>query len=182
MIRKIGIALLCIGLGTSLYARDDISESTTFIGLEVGYVEVQGDVGYLIDDMPVIEPNFVGDYDVQYGFRIGAQRDQWRTTLIYDYYDSKDNDQNVEQGYLTLDYFILEKESAFRPYIGLNVGYGNYESTFVDESGFLYGGQVGIVLEVAETINLDVGFRYTLSNADSFDHIGGVIFGANYLF
>ncbi|HIP18461.1 MAG TPA: hypothetical protein EYG78_03905 [Sulfurovum sp.] len=182
MIRKIGIALLCIGLGTSLYARDDISESTTFIGLEVGYVEVQGDVGYLIDDMPVIEPNFVGDYDVQYGFRIGAQRDQWRTTLIYDYYDSKDNDQNVEQGYLTLDYFILEKESAFRPYIGLNVGYGNYESTFVDESGLLYGSQVGIVLEVAEKINLDLGFRYTLSSADAFDHVGGVIFGANYLF
>jgi len=180
MMKKMAITLLCTALGTTLYAREDISASRTFIGLEVGYSEVQGDVGYDIDDTAVIEADFTGDYEVEYGVRVGAEKDQWRTTLIYDYYDNSQDDQNVEQGYLTVDYYILEKESAFRPYIGLNVGYGNYESTFVDDSGFLYGAQAGIVLEVAEKMNFDLGYRYSLSNAESFDHIGSVVFSFNY--
>ena len=180
MMKKVAVALLCLVIGNTLQARDDISTSRTFIGLEVGYAEVQGDIGYLLDDIAVIEPNFVGDYDVEFGIRIGAQKDQWRTTLIFDYYDSADNDQNIEKGYLTLDYFILENESAFRPYIGVNVGYASYESTFVDDSGFLYGAQAGIVITVAEMIDLDLGYRYSLSNADALDHIGSIVFGLNY--
>jgi opacity protein-like surface antigen len=185
MVKKIGIALLCMALGSTLYARDDISTSTTFVGLEVGYSEVQGSVGHydIVDghDIGVITPNFTGDYDIEYGLRIGAEKEQWRTTFIFDYYNSSKNDQNIEQGYLTLDYYILEKESAFRPYIGINVGYGNYESTFVEDSGFLYGGQAGVVLEVAGKMNFDLGYRYSLSDAEAFDHIGSFIFGFNYL-
>ena len=180
MVKKLAIALLCAALGSTVYARDDISKSNTFVGLELGYAEVQGEV-WLGDDF--YEPNFVGDYDVEFGIRIGAQRDQWRTTFIFDYYDSEKNDMNVEKGYLTLDYFVLEKASALRPYIGINVGYANYESTLVlDDSGFLYGAQAGIVVDVAEMINLDLGYRYSLSNADRLDHIGSVIFGVNYIF
>ena len=182
MVKKMAIAFLCVALGSTLYARDDITESNTFVGLEVGYAEVQGDVGHMIDDMAIIEPNFVGDYAVEFGIRIGAQRDQWRTTFIFDYYDSEDNDQNVEKGYLTIDYFVLEKESAIRPYIGLNVGYASYESSYVEDSGFLYGAQAGIVANVAEMINIDLGYRYSLSDADALDHIGSVVFGINYIF
>ncbi len=183
MIKKIAVALLCVALGSTLYARDDISTSNTFVGLEIGYSEVQGDVGTIdgivLDD---IRPNFVGDYDIEFGIRIGAQRDQWRTTFIFDYYDSDDNDQNVEKGYLTVDYFVLENESTFRPYIGVNIGYASYESTYVDDSGFLYGAQAGIVVNVAEMINLDLGYRYSLSDADALDHIGSIVFGINYIF
>ena len=182
MLKKVVMTLLCMGLGSTLYADNDIFTSKTFIGLEVGYAEVQGDVGHLIDDIEVIEPDFKGDNDVEFGFRIGAQNDQWRTTFIFDYYDSSDNDQNIEKGYLTLDYFILEKESTFRPYLGLNVGYANYESTYVDDSGLLYGAQAGFVIKVAEMINLDLSYRYSLSDADALDHIGSVIFGVNYMF
>ncbi len=181
MVKKIAIAFFSMVLSSTLYA-ENISESSTFIGLEVGYAEVQGDVGYLLGDMAVIQPNFVGDYDVEFGIKIGAQRDQWRTAFIFDYYDSADNDQNVEKGYLTIDYFVLEKESAVRPYIGLNVGYASYESTFVEDSGFLYGAQAGIVLGIAEMVNLDLGYRYSLSDADALDHIGSAVFGINYIF
>jgi opacity protein-like surface antigen len=132
--------------------------------------------------MEMIEPDFVGDYDVEFGVRIGAQNGQWRTMFIFDYYDSSDNDQNVEQGYLALDYFVFENESKFKPYIGVNIGYANYESTYVDDSGFLYGGQAGILFGVTETIDMDISYRYSLSDADAFDHIGSIIFGVNYLF
>ncbi|KYJ86334.1 outer membrane beta-barrel protein [Sulfurovum riftiae] len=181
MMKKVVIALLCVTLGSTLYA-GDIFTSKTFIGLEVGYAEVQGDVGHMEGDMVVIEPDFKGDNDVEFGVKIGAQNDQWRTTFIFDYYDSSDNDQNIEKGYLTLDYFVLEKESTVRPYIGVNVGYANYESSYVDDSGFLYGGQAGIVLEAGEMINIDLGYRYTLSDADALDHIGSIVFGVHYMF
>jgi hypothetical protein len=182
MMKKLAVTLLCMTLGSTLYASEDIFTSKTFIGLEVGYAEVQGAVGHMDGDTVVIDPNFVGDYDVEFGFRIGAQNDQWRTTFIFDYYDSSDNDQNIEKGYLTLDYFVLEKESALRPYIGVHVGYGNYESSYVEDSGILYGAQAGIVLEVAEMINMDIGYRYSLSDIDTLDHIGSVVFGVHYIF
>ena len=182
MMKKVAIALLCLTLGSTLSARDDIFTSKTFIGLEVGYAEVQGDVGYMKDDMVVIKPNFTGDYDVEFGFKIGAQNNEWRTTFVFDYYDSTDNDQNIEKGYLTLDYFLLNNESTFQPYIGLNIGYANYESSYVDDSGILYGAQAGIVLDIAEMVNVDIGYRYSLSDADALDHIGSVLFGVNYIF
>ena len=174
MVKKIAVALLCTALGSSLYARDDISQSRTFIGLELGYVEVQGDTFY--------ELGYTGDYDVEFGIRLGAEKDEWRTTLIFDYYDSADNDQNVEKFLMTVDYFVLDNNSAFRPFIGVNVGYANYESTFVEDSGMVYGGQVGFVVDVAEMVNIDLSYRYSLSSADVFDHVGGVTFGVNYLF
>jgi hypothetical protein len=102
--------------------------------------------------------------------------------FIYDYYDSADNDQNVQTLLMTIDYFVLDNGSAFRPFIGLNVGYANYESTFIEADDWIYGGQAGIVVDVVEMVNLDLSYRYSLSNADAFDHKGGVFFGLNYLF
>jgi len=140
MLKKIAVALLCAALGSSLYARDDISQSRTFIGLELGYVEVQGDTFYDI--------GYVGDYDVEFGFRIGAEKDEWRTTFLFDYYDSSDNDQNVEKGLLMLDYFLFSSDSELnvRPFVGANVGLINYESTGVDVTDFTYGGQAGVIV------------------------------------
>ncbi len=181
MMKKVAMLLMGIGLGSSLYATE-ISESKVFIGLEVGYAEVQGSVGSMAGDEVIIEPNFTGDNDVEFGARIGAQNGQWRTTFLFDYYDSTDNDQNYEKGLFTIDYYLFENDSAFKPYIGFNVGYANYESDYVDDSGFLYGGQAGVVIEVADMINVDLGYRYSLSDADALDHIGSVVFGVNYIF
>ena len=174
MMKKIVVALLCVVLGTTLYARDGVSESRTFIGLELGYVEVQGDT--------LFAPQYTGDYDVQFGIRLGAEKEEWRTTLIFDYYDSDTNDQSVQQGLMTVDYYVLGNENVVKPYIGLNVGYGRYESTYVDESTFLYGGQVGVVVHAADMVNLDLSYRYSLTGGDLFDHVGGIVFSVDYLF
>ncbi len=176
MVKKIAIALLCTALGSSLYARD-ISQSEKFLGLEVAQTELQAD--------RFDAPDYDGDA-VEFGFRIGAQTNTWRTMFVFDYYDSSDDDQNVEKGYLMADYFFLqdqlEGQNRFRPFIGLNVGYMNYESTDVEENGFLYGAQAGFVINVMETIDLDLSYRYSLSNADALDHMGSIVFGVNYLY
>ena len=189
MMKKLGTALLCVALGTTLYARDDISQSRGFVGLELGYATVQGDVGGFFPG------DIIRDYegsDIEYGIRLGAQKEDWRTTLSFNYFDSTEDNaaQNYEKILGSFDYFVLnESESAIKPYIGVNVGYINYESTDdIDMSGFIYGAQAGIVFSAAENIDLDLMYRYSLSNATqddrdaSLDHVGSIVFGINYIF
>ncbi len=176
MAKKIVITFLCMVLGSSLYA-GNASVAKGFIGLEVGAGTVQGDVGGYFEEL-----DYEGDA-IEYGLRLGAQSDEWRTMFVFDYYDSSDDDQNLEKGFLMFDYFFLQDgESSFKPFIGLNVGYANYESTDVEDNGFLYGGQVGFVINVAESIDLDLSYRYSLSEADVLDHTTSITFGLNYLY
>jgi len=189
MVKKIAVALLCASLGSTLYARDDISKSRPFVGLEIGYATVQGDVGGFFPN--TIERDYEGS-DIEYGIRLGAQKEDWRTILSFNYYDSTSDDraQNYEKYLVAFDYFVLgATESIVKPYIGLNAGYINYESTNnIDMSGFIYGVEAGIVLNAAENVDLDLMYRYSLSNATqddrdaSLDHVGSIVFSVNYLF
>ena len=175
MIKKIAIALLCTVLGSSLYAGNYDSTSRGFLGLELGAATVQGDRFF--------DLGYEGDA-VEYGFRIGAQTNEWRAMFVFDYYDSSDDDQNLEKSFLMVDYFFLESDSDvnFRPFIGANVGYVNYESTFVESSDFAYGGQIGFAVEVAEVLDVDLSYRYSLSNAEELDNMGSIVLGINYLY
>ncbi len=173
MTKKLLGGLTAFALATSLYA-DELGSSQRFIGLEIGAGQVQGDTP--------VEIGHEGDA-IEYGLRIGAQDGQWRTTFLFDYFDSSDDDQNVEKGMLTVDYFFLDSLSnSVRPFIGVNLGYANYESTFFDDSGVLYGGQVGVVVGLTESIDLDIAFRYSLSDIDIMDHTSEIMLGVNYLF
>lgn len=170
MVKKIVMVLLCAALGTSVQARE-ISESQKFIGVEVSITEVQGK-----------EPGDDSN-DQSYGLRVGAQNDQWRTMFILNYFDS--GKHNVEKLFLTVDYFFLKTDMmdnyALQPYLGLNLGYMNFESDGgIDADGFVYGLQGGVVLDVTEDIGLDIGYRYSLSSANELDHTGDVVFGLNY--
>jgi len=190
MVKKLAVALLCTALGTTLYARDDISESKPFIGLEIGYATVQGDVWNVL--------NIVHDYegsDIEYGIRLGAKKEEWRTTLSFNYFDSvsdEDYAQNYEKYLVSFDYFFLaSNKSNFQPYLGVNAGYINYESdNDIDLSGFLYGAQAGVLFSVADNIDIDIMYRYSISNATmeshddspALDHIGSIVFGINYVY
>ncbi len=181
MVKKIAVGLLCTALGSSLCIAGNVSEAKGFIGVEVGYATIRADVGGYFPDF-----NHDGT-DVEYGFRLGAQTDEWRTMLLYDYFDSDGDDQNYEKGLFELDYFFLSSSSdytseAFRPYIGLNIGYMNYESEGIDENGLLYGGQVGFAYAIAENFDLDIMYRYSLTDASRTDHIDSFLLGINWLY
>jgi len=181
MVKKIVIAGLCMALGSALNAKDMLT-SKTFLGLEVGYSDVQGE-RILLPDNTYFDDTGDG---AMFGFRIGAQNEEWRTMFLFDYYDNTDTDQNLEQGLLTIDYFFMGSEylseTTFSPYIGANVGYANYESTFVDASGILYGGQAGFVVGATENIDLDFAYRYSLSETEELDHVGSFVFAVNYIY
>ncbi|MFT7880721.1 MAG: hypothetical protein ABXS91_10045 [Sulfurimonas sp.] len=175
MVKKIAVALSCMVFGSTLNAAD-VSEGKKFIGLEAGMAKIQADT--------LAGPDHEGD-DVEFGFRLGAQNDTWRTMLVFDYFDSSDDDQNYEKGLVQFDYYLFNNESetfSFRPFIGLNVGYMNYESTYIDENGFLYGGQAGVIVGITESVDLDVMYRYSFTGADQTDHVEGLVVGFNYFY
>jgi hypothetical protein len=175
MVKKIAIALSCMVFGSTLNAAE-VSVGKKFIGLEAGAAKIQADT-LLIGDHD-------GD-DVEFGFRLGAQNDEWRTMLVFDYFDSSDDDQNYEKGLVQFDYYLFNNEYetfSFRPFIGVNVGYMNYESETIDESGFLYGGQAGFIFGVTEHFDIDVMYRYSFTDAAHTDHVESVVVGLNYFF
>jgi opacity protein-like surface antigen len=158
------------------YAKD-LSKSKTFIGVDIGYSQVKG---YVDNDGDI---QYKDDSDIQYGLRIGAQNEKWRTTFIFGYYDNGDTQQNLEEYLLTIDYFLQYPTSTLKPYIGANIGYANYESEFIDdEGGMIYGGQVGFIMDLTEHVNIDLSYRYSATDYDELDRTGGVIFGTNYIF
>jgi len=173
MIKKIGMVLLSTLLASSLYAAD-IAESQKFIGVEVSITEVQG------EGPSDIASNVSNGTSV--GIRLGAQNDEWRTTVGLNYFDAEG--RNVEKLYGSIDYFFLKTEVSeslvFKPFLGFTVGYANYESSEVDSDGFIYGGQAGVLIDVFDNVSFDVGYRYTLSNASVFDHNQDIYFGLNY--
>ena len=185
MVKKMAIALLCTVLGSSLYA-NDISENARFLGLEVGAATVQADTGGIFG-----ESDFKGS-GAEFGLRIGAQSEEWRTMFVFDYYDNSDDAQKYAKGLLQIDYFFLAggamEKSRFNPYMGINGGYMNYESVVdstiydIDESGFLYGGQVGLTVGLMDSVDLDIMYRYSLTDAAQTNHIESFVFGINYIY
>ncbi len=184
MMKIIAAAFLALVLSSSAYA-DNYSTGKKFIGFEVGAAEMQAGVYMDIND-PFSYNQFYDGSDVAYGIRLGAENDSYRTTLIFNYYDNTDEDQNLEMGLLTIDYFLMNSEAGsvtLKPFIGLNVGYASYESTLVEESDFVYGGQAGIVVGVSEKIDIDLSYRYSLTyEALNLDHFGVIMLGLNYLY
>lgn len=169
---KVVILLTSMVMGTALYA--DNSSSIGFLGLEIGAASVQGDVSS--------ELNHISN-DVEYGLRIGAKNDEWRTTFALNYYSSAKDDQIVQQLLGMVDYFFVHNaDMMLKPYVGLNAGYGRYESTGIDSAGLLYGGQAGLVVSLGENIDLDLSYRYSLMKSPVANGFGAAFFGFNYVY
>ena len=173
MVKKIGIVLLSMLVGNTLYAAD-LSEGEKFIGVEVSISEVQG------DGPSDVASNISNG--TSFGLRLGAQNEEWRTMVGLTYFDSEG--RNVERLYGSIDYFFLSSNAAeswvVKPFIGVNIGYANYESEEVDQDGMVYGGQAGAVVNLSDNLSADIAYRYSLSSSAAFDHTGDVVFGFNY--
>jgi opacity protein-like surface antigen len=176
MINTIKIALLSTVIGTSLYASNYDSETNAFIGLELGYATVDGQV---VGNSNIFEQS----ENVEYGVHIGAQNSEWRAILALNYYNDSETKQNVEKFIGMVDYFFLANPyDAIRPYIGMNIGAVNYESTGVEATDMIYGGQAGVVLNVGDNIEADLSYRYSISSATELNDMSSMVFGLNYIY
>jgi len=175
MIKKMTTVLVTGLLGTLLYAGNYDTNTKGFMGLEVGYATVDG------NKQDGLKHQGSG---VEYGLRLGAQNNEWRATFLGTYFDAGSDDQSVQKALGMVDYFFFSSDSDMnvRPFIGANIGYGRYESTFVDVTGLTYGGQAGVVVGVYENIDLDLSYRYILFSDDAVNGTGNIVFGLNYVY
>ena len=161
--------MLCT-LCASLMHGEDLFGTERFIGIEAGYSEVQGN-----------HPTDTSDHG-NFGFRLGSQNEEWRTTIGIDIYESKKH--ALERGFFSLDYFFMNtdeyKSVPITPYFGINIGYMNFEGVGVDENGWLYGGQAGLKFSFIDSVDIDLGYRFSLGSPDALDHAGDIFMGINF--
>lgn len=175
MLRGMVGVLVSTMMASSVYAVD-MSSNKRFLGVEAGLMQAQGDT---------LVQNALKGSDTSFGVRLGVQSMVWRTMLSYSVYDNTSDDQNVEKTFLSLDYYFNndgeEVSASINPYIGVNVGYTNYESFLIDDSGMLYGVQGGVTFNLSESIDVDLGARFALSSGmQNLDHVADVTLGVHY--
>ncbi len=176
MLKKSLIPMMAIGMVLGAHAGNydvEANPSKVFIGVQLSAAMVQGTHG--------TDLNYAST-GLGYGFRVGADNDEWRTMVAID----KMNNGKVsyERGEILVNYMFLMpqmEEMGLRPFIGLNAGYANYEAEGgTNESGFTYGAQAGVVYDINDQWDIDLSYEYTISRAEAFDHVGNIGIGINY--
>jgi len=174
MLNKILLSSLLI---FTLSEAEDSFSSERFIGIEVGYSAA--------DTTSAIQTKSTTK-DVEYGFRVGAQNEEWRTTFSINFYGDKEKE--YKRAMLDFDRFVWTSlyeidNIVFKPYLGGHLGYVNYtDEGGIDESGFLYGAQAGLAWNVLDEVDFDVSYRYSVSNLSYLDNLSSFAFGANYIY
>jgi len=166
-------------VGMSAVHAEGITIGEKIIGIEGASATIKADTY-----PPFGELDHEGS-DIEYGIRLGAQNKEWRTLLIANYFDSSDDDQEYFKAQATFDYLLVQ-DSAFKPFIGLNLGYISYTTSNPngddDDSGFLYGAQAGFLVRVADHVQFDVSYRYSFASSDTVNHTESIVVGLNYIF
>jgi opacity protein-like surface antigen len=112
--------------------------------------------------------------------KLGKQTRRARTTFELDY----TNDYLAAA--LLIDYIPFDTmfgTPKLRPYIGINTQYLRYEDDSIDEDGFGAGFQTGLIFYASESIDVDMGYRYTfITNSDELDTAYGFTVSLHYFF
>jgi len=168
-------SMLTLTLG---HAVDDFS-SERLLGIEVAATTI----GYA-DEIGYRQKN----EDAEFGLRLGAQNEEWRTTVRFNFMKAKG--RGYQKAMLDFDRFVwasLYKTDSivFKPYLGAHIGWMRYtDDKFADKSGsgLAYGGQLGLTLNVLDEVDFDLGYRHTIANIDAIESTGSFVFSANYLY
>jgi len=173
MFNKIFLATL---FAFSLSHAADEFASERLLGIEVGY-------GNLNTNSASTESSTKG---VEFGFRIGAQNEEWRTTLEANFFT--ESGHKYQRVMLQFDRFVwaslYETDSiVFKPYLGGHVGWLKYTDDFsLSDNSLVYGGQAGLAWNVLNEVDFDLGYRYSVVDMPNVDNIGSVNFGVNYIY
>jgi len=175
MLNKIFISILLI---LTLSEAKDSFSSERLLGIAVGYSTVNSNNVIDVKER---------DNSIEYGFKIGAQNREWRTTVDLNFF--KDKKKKYQQARLSFDYFVWNSlyetdKIIFKPYLGTHIGWMNYtnEVGAVESSGLLYGGQVGLAWNVLNEVDFDLSYKYSETSIKSVDNLNGFVLGLNYIY
>ncbi len=156
-------------------AKDSFS-SERLLGIEVGYagLETQDSIGLNQSSK-----------SVEFGFRVGAQNKDWRTTIIGDMSNSKGH--KIQKVMLSFDKFVWQSlykkdDIMFKPYLNGHIGYLKHTTDNISEKGMLYGAGAGLVWNVLDEVDFDLGYRYSFTELSKLDSLSTVTLGVNYIY
>ncbi|RUM45309.1 MAG: hypothetical protein DSY46_03105 [Hydrogenimonas sp.] len=125
------------------------------------------------------------------GLRLGAINDEYRILFMYDFIqDSEEQGSTLtlSQYLLTanFDVFIPLPNDYIKPFIGAVMGQGSYTlkrvgQTISEETGWVYGGEVGVLYTKNRIFNIDLFARYITGLNRVKDYIQAGI-GVDYKF
>jgi len=175
MLNRIFISILLVL--TFSQGKDSFS-SERLLGIEVGYSNVNSNSAIGIKE---------SGSSIEYGFQIGAQNKEWRTTVDVNFF--KDKKKKYQQARLSFDYFVWNSlyetdNIIFKPYLGAHIGWMNFtnEVGSVESSGLLYGGQVGLAWNVLNEVDFDFSYKYSETSIKNVDNLDGFVLGLNYIY
>jgi len=158
-------------------AVDDFS-SERLLGIEVGYTTVNSysQIGLTQSAS-----------DAEFGLRLGAQNEEWRTTVRANFMSTDGRD--YQKLMIDFDRFVwtsLYKTDSiiFKPYLGGHIGwlrYTNINDNIID-NGLSYGGELGLALNVLNEVDFDLAYRYTVADVQQVGDMSSFVFSANYLY
>ncbi|MBU1218101.1 porin family protein [bacterium] len=155
--KKIALAVL---LSSGLMA----AESGFYVGADIGNTAMDMTTTFNGDKTTVSDDG--GSQTLKVGYYIDKNN---RASAFY-------QNVNVDGGDVYaygIGYDYLIGDSAFKPFIGAQLGYGSVKAdgTTVDIAGITYGAQAGINYAVNENFSLEAGYRYLITNME--DSISG---------
>jgi len=173
MISKLLLSSLLI---LTLSEAKDSFSSERLLGIEVGYAGLDTKDAIGLDESV---------NNVEFGFRIGAQNKDWRTSIIANM--SNSNGHKIQKAMLSFDKFVWQSlykkdDIVFKPYLSGHIGWIKHTADNLSENGMLYGGGLGLVWNVLDEVDFDLGYRYSVTQLDDLDTIDAVTLGVNYIY
>lgn len=146
----------------------DLSTSDfSLIGIEGSYSSISSDVD---------TPNSISSDKTTVGgvgLKVGAQSYNYRVFLTANYYNDSDGDYDYIATYgIQFDY-LLNISQKVNIYLGINTGYANMKYTVPGEtfsrtiSDPYYGGDAGLNIHVSSLVDLELGARMLLLDAEN---------------
>jgi opacity protein-like surface antigen len=145
-----------------------------FIGADVTRAKVDFDYGFhgtaIVDGATVTNGSVSqDDTDTSYGLKAGMILD--KNHRLYAYYTKlkpESEDLNTKLKIITLnyEYLIDTGYEGLKPYIGAHVGQSDFEALGYDDQGLMYGAQAGILFDITDNIELELGIAYSMMDAE----------------
>jgi len=158
------VVLSTLFVASSLMA-DYSFDVTSLIGVEGGYANL--DVEKVVNNASSTKKyNMAGG-----GIKIGAQTDDFRVYVGFNYYSANDFDYITTYG-ASLEY-LIHTSPSFNLFLGVNTGIANMKYLPVSESSFrtvsdpYYGGEAGVDVHLSKSFDLEFGARYMSVDASN---------------
>jgi opacity protein-like surface antigen len=173
MINKLLLSSLLI---LTLSEAKDSFSSERLLGIEVGYAGLDTKDAIGLDESV---------NNVEFGFRVGAQNRDWRTSIVANMSNSKGH--KIQKAMISFDKFVWQSlykkdDIVFKPYLSGHIGYIKHTADNLSEKGMLYGGGLGLAWNVLDEVDFDLGYRYSITELSELDSFDAVTLGINYIY